>query len=140
MKAPAILAASAMALAAWTGAAGASSAPRLYTAQQAQEGARVYVVRCAVCHGTRLEGSADIPGLTGRFVANWAGRPVADLFDYVGQAMPQSAPGSLSAQDNARLTAYILQANGYTAGEMPLPAEAARLRRVLPAPGMDALR
>lgn len=106
----------------------------VYTAVQADEGARVYLVRCAMCHGARLEGSVEVPALKGKFVANWAGRPLGDLYDYMGRAMPQPAPGSLSPQDNARLLAYLLRANGAPEGRAALPADLPALRRIAFAP------
>lgn len=107
-----------------------------YTEAQAAEGAAIYGERCAMCHGAMLEGTFETPALTGKFVANWAGRPVGDLYDYLGRAMPQFAPGSLSGEDNARVLAYLLKANGYQAGKAALPADGAGLHRtVLPAPG-----
>ena len=102
----------------------------VYTAAQADEGARVYAARCAMCHGARLEGTVETPGLVGKFVANWADRPVGDLFDYLARAMPQSAPGTLAPQDNARLVAFLLRANGAIAGDAALPADSAALRRI----------
>lgn len=101
-----------------------------YTAGQAAAGAQIYAINCAMCHGTRLEGRGEIPALTGRFVANWAGRPVADLFAYISQAMPQHAPASLTAEQNARLVALLLQANGAPAGARELPADEAALQRI----------
>jgi S-disulfanyl-L-cysteine oxidoreductase SoxD len=121
----------ALALAAGVPAWGKGSRSGVYSAAQADEGARVYAVQCAMCHGTRLEGTVETPGLVGKFVTRWAGRPVADLFDYVSRAMPQSSPGRLSPQDNARLVAFILQANGAPAGDGPLPADDAALRRIV---------
>lgn len=125
-------------VAAGLAAAGASArkpaVPAIYTAEQAAQGARVYAIRCAMCHGARLEGTVEIPALTGRFIANWGNRPVADLFDYVSRAMPQPAPGSLSPADNARLTAFLLRENGYPAGAKALPADPAALRRLVPGP------
>ena len=102
----------------------------VYTAAQADEGARVYAVQCAMCHGVRLEGTVETPGLVGKFVANWADRPLGDLFDYLARAMPQSSPGTLTPQDNARLVAFILRANGAPAGDAPLPADGTALRRI----------
>lgn len=112
---------------------GRGAAPRLYSAAQAAEGAALYAERCAMCHGRSLEGTFEVPALTGKFVANWGGRPLGELSAYLGRAMPQFAPGSLAPEDNARLVAYLLQANGYPAGAEPLPAEAARQQAVLPA-------
>ena len=134
MRAAAVLLALAAALVAAGASARKPSPPALYTAQQAGEGARIYAIRCAMCHGARLEGTVEIPALTGRFVANWGNRPVADLFDYVARAMPQPAPGSLSPEDNARVTAFLLRENGYPAGAKALPADNAALRRLAAGP------
>lgn len=101
-----------------------------FTAAQAAEGAQVYGQRCALCHGRQLEGTFEVPALTGRFVANWAGRPVGDLTAYLGRAMPQFAPGTLPPEDNVRVVAYVLQANGYPAGDRPLPTAADDLHRL----------
>jgi cytochrome c5 len=119
-----------VALAAGAPALSKGSRSGVYTAEQADEGARVYAMKCAMCHGTRLEGTVETPGLVGKFVANWADRPLADLFDYLARAMPQGSPGTLTPQDNARLVAFILRANGAPVGKAPLPADAAALRRM----------
>jgi mono/diheme cytochrome c family protein len=111
-------------------AAGKGSLSGVYSAEQADEGARVYAAQCAMCHGARLEGTVETPGLTGKFVANWAGRPLGDLFDYLARAMPQSSPGRLAPEDNARLVAFILKANGAPAGDARLPADRTALRRI----------
>lgn len=103
----------------------------LYTEQQAEAGAGVYAAQCAVCHGAALEGTYEVPSLTGKFVAHWAQRPVGNLYDYLGRAMPQNAPGSLPPEDNAALIAYILKANGYAPGPKPLLADQARLHGVI---------
>jgi mono/diheme cytochrome c family protein len=120
----------ALALAVGGPASGKGTRSGVYSAAQADEGARVYAVHCAMCHGTRLEGTVETPGLVGKFVANWAARPLGDLFDYLARAMPQSAPGKLAPEDNARLVAFILRANGAPVGDAPLPADAATLERI----------
>jgi len=128
----------ALALAAGGPALGNGSRSGVYSAEQADEGARVYATQCAMCHGARLEGTVETPGLVGKFVADWAGRPLGDLFDYLARAMPQSAPGRLTPADTARLMAFILRANGAPAGDDPLPADAARLGRMTFEPGDPA--
>jgi len=129
-RAPGLAAAVALALAGGVPASGKGSQSGVYSAAQADEGAQVYAAQCAMCHGTRLEGTVETPALVGKFVANWAGRPLGDLFDYLARAMPQGSPGRLGAQDNARLVAFILRANGAPPGVAPLPADAAALRRI----------
>lgn len=106
----------------------------VYTAAQAEEGKPLYDGACAVCHGPTLLGSFEAPPLTGRLVANWAGGSVGGLHSYTQKAMPLFAPGSLSAENNAKLVAYILKANGYPAGSKPLPADSAALAKISFAP------
>ena len=111
-------------------AAGRGTQAGIYTAEQAEQGARIYAVQCAMCHGARLEGTVEVPELVGKFMANWADRPLGDLSDYIARAMPQMAPGTLAPEDNARVVAFILRANGAPAGNRALPSEPAALRRL----------
>ncbi len=111
-------------------AAPASPAPGRYTAEQAAHGAQVYAQACAMCHKQDLGGDFDTPPLVGRFARNWAGSDLGALADYLHRAMPEFAPGSLSAQDNVAVLAYILQANGEPAGAQPLPSDQAALARM----------
>jgi mono/diheme cytochrome c family protein len=101
-----------------------------YESNQAEKGAQLYAQRCAMCHGRALEGTFETPSLTGKFIANWGDRPLSDLYDYLGRAMPQFAPGTLTDEETARIVAFLLKANGATAGATPLPADSAALRKV----------
>ena len=57
------------------------------------------------------------PPLAGEaFHAVWSGRSVRELFDSA-KMMPPANPGSLSDGTYANIVAYILQVNGYAAGE-----------------------
>lgn len=111
-----------------------------YTDSQAEAGAALYAGRCAMCHGKMLEGTFETPGLQGRFIANWSKMPLSDLYDYLGRAMPQFAPGSLTPDENAQLVAFLLKSNALPAGPAPLPASSAALQRVLLEPGEVAAR
>lgn len=108
----------------------ARSASPAYTAAQADAGGQIYAQRCAMCHGLRLEGTYETPGLTGKFIANWGNRPLGDLFDYLARAMPQFAPGTLTPEEDARIVAFLLKENGVPAGTIALPADSAALRGV----------
>lgn len=99
-----------------------------YTESQAEEGSQLYAQRCAMCHGPRLEGTYETPGLTGKFIANWGNRPLSDLFDYLGHAMPQFAPGTLTPEEDALIVAFIMKQNGVPAGTVALPADSTALR------------
>ena len=107
---------------------GAQSAkPALFTAEQATQGAAVYSQSCAACHGTQLEGVAA-PALKGSVFGEMAAAQsltAQTLLDVIANTMPQSYPGSLKPEDNAAVTAYILQQNGYPAGATALAKDSA---------------
>jgi mono/diheme cytochrome c family protein len=107
-----------------------TTARGVYTDAQAAEGAALYKGICASCHGENLMGTFEVPTLTGRFVANWSNGSVGTLFTYVSDAMPQMAPGTLSPEDNAKIVAYLLKANGMPAGAQPLPSDRAVLEKI----------
>jgi mono/diheme cytochrome c family protein len=99
-----------------TASAVAGAAPQ-YTAAQAAAGKTAFDAECAVCHGNTLRNGTMAPPLAGEaFQAAWAGRSVRALFD-AAKAMPPANPGSLSDETYARIVAYVLQVNGYAAGE-----------------------
>ena len=104
--------------------------PALYTEAQANAGAAVYTQTCAACHGSQLEGVAA-PALKGSVFGEMAtaqSLTVQTLLDVIANTMPQSDPGSLKPEDNAAVTAYILQQNGYPAGTAPLANGAAGMK------------
>jgi alcohol dehydrogenase (cytochrome c) len=67
--------------------------------------------------------------LAGRqFLNGWSGRTTADLYNLIHASMPANAPGSLSAQAYADITAFVLYANGAKAGPVALmPTTAVRI-------------
>ncbi len=108
-------------------AAAQSAKPALYTADQAGRGAAIYSQSCAACHGSQLEGTAA-PALKGAIFGEMAAAQsltAQTLLDVIANTMPQSDPGSLKPEDNAAVTAYILQQNGYPAGAAALANGAA---------------
>jgi mono/diheme cytochrome c family protein len=117
-----------------------STARGVYTEAQAAEGATLYQGACSLCHGANLMGTFEVPTLVGRFVHNWSNGSVGALFDYVGRAMPQMAPGSLSSEDNAKIVAYLLKANGMPAGDKPLASDQAALDKIAFTPVKTAER
>ncbi|MFL5337544.1 MAG: c-type cytochrome [Geminicoccaceae bacterium] len=103
-----------------------------YTAAQAAAGAQGFGQSCAVCHGGDLRGGAG-PALVGdTFLDKWGTRTIGDLSAFEHGQMPLSSPGSLSPQQYADSTAFILAKNGFTAGSAPLMAtgEAGRVMRL----------
>jgi cytochrome c len=86
------------------------------------QGATVYANSCASCHGADGKGGQGLAG--GRLVSTdaWTDWPVnasvgnywpysTTLYDFIVRAMPQNAPGSLSANDTYAVIAWILNQN-----------------------------
>jgi cytochrome c len=108
----------------------------------AADGARLYGVRCAACHGkSGREGPNDVlvaPAPPGGFsfsqnpklpraIGNYW--PYATtLFDYIRRAMPPDAPGSLSDDDVYALVAHLLAWNQIVPADAVM--DAASLARV----------
>jgi cytochrome c len=104
------------------------------------EGRALYAAQCVACHGVQGEGSVG-PKLVGAapkdgFGDDWKSHPrtignwwpyATTVFDYVRRAMPQYAPGSLTADQTYALTAFLLAENGivgadFVADAASLPA------------------
>ncbi len=96
------------------------------------EGATVFTSRCVACHGpTGSEGPFDM--LVGG--EPWGSReaprrktignywPYATtLYDYIRRAMPQDAPGSLSADETYAVIAWLLARNGIVHDDVVMDA------------------
>ena len=109
------------------------------------EGAALYAVQCALCHGKNGEGvSPRLPALIGRDPKGEQFRFANDptlvhtignywpyattLFDYIKRAMPLNAPGSLTDNETYALSAYLLAANAVISDTTTL--DAISLRKV----------
>ena len=85
----------------------------VYTKAQSESGGQLYAKYCASCHGADLSGGELAPPLTGGdFNANWNDLPLGGLFERMRVSMPQNNPGSLGADDNVQILAYILSKEG----------------------------
>lgn len=101
----------------------ADDAPQ-FTSAQASSGKSAYDRSCASCHGGSLEGTNDAPGLSGDFfLGYWKEKSVADLYDYMHDFMPPTAPSSLKEQEYVNIAAYVLSKNGVAAGDTSLDLE-----------------
>lgn len=101
----------------------AEGAPQ-FTSGQVSAGKSIYSNNCASCHGGSLEGTNDAPALSGDFFsAYWDGKTVADLYNYMHDFMPPTAPGTLAEEDYLNITAYVLSEFGHAAGEEALNLE-----------------
>jgi mono/diheme cytochrome c family protein len=96
----------------------------VYTEEQAKRGAELYDLECASCHGPAGAGGGMAPALVGSaFSANYDGQTVGDLAERNRQTMPVRKEGQLSRQQNADITAYMLQCNKFPAGASELPSQ-----------------
>ena len=95
----------------------------VYTNEQANRGKVLYHETCESCHAPDLAGGKVVREIVGEtFIARWNGLTVGHLFERVLVSMPEDAPSSVSGQDKADIVAYILQANGFPAGDEELGA------------------
>jgi mono/diheme cytochrome c family protein len=93
----------------------------VYSTGQAARGQQVYKAQCAECHGTALEGASGPPLVGESFLSNWSARTLVDLVDKIQKTMPfNNLAGNLSRQQSTELTAYILQAGKFPAGQVEL--------------------
>jgi alcohol dehydrogenase (cytochrome c) len=102
----------------------------VFSSAQAVAGWRVYQQRCAACHGVEFAPARGVPPVQGAaFLANWRGRTLAELFTLLSTTMPPGAASSVPEDEHLAALAYILQANGFEAGD-PLTADPASLRQI----------
>jgi mono/diheme cytochrome c family protein len=96
----------------------------VYTADQATRGQQAFQRSCASCHSIN-----EFFGPV--FQRIWAGRPVGEMYEFISTMMPDSDPGSLTADEYAAVIAYFLRQNQYPEGDAELPADAPALRLIL---------
>lgn len=96
-----------------------------YTTAQARRGELIFSQGegCVRCHSpTEFSGRV--------FEIRWADRTVQDLHHFILTRMPLDSPGSLTPDDAWALTAYMLQMNGYPAGDENLGADPSRAANI----------
>jgi S-disulfanyl-L-cysteine oxidoreductase SoxD len=101
----------------------------VFTDAQAERGRSVFQRTCTMCHG--------LPEFTaGAHVPAAKYENLGDMFMKIASTMPMDDPGGLSWQEYSAVVSYILQANGYPAGDEELPADINQLLpiRVVPKP------
>jgi PQQ-dependent dehydrogenase (s-GDH family) len=97
-----------------------------FTAAQAAAGKTAYNSNCAVCHGANMtNGHMGTPLAGTYFKSTWTARTVKQLHDRAKKTMPPGNVGSLPADVYTTVTAYILETNGFKAGDKALTLDAA---------------
>lgn len=100
-----------------------TTADGVYTRQQADAGRDLFAYACQSCHAPTQHAGAPFRG-------KWFGRTLGDLFGYLRREMPQTDPGTMSDEEYAALTAYIMRINSMPTGNVPLAADSAALHRI----------
>lgn len=109
----------------------ATGAMPAFTAAQAAAGKTAYNANCAVCHGsTMTNGTFGTPLAGEYFKKTWTGKTMRAFHDRAQKTMPPAAPASLPAETYRNVIAFILETNGYKAGDAPLPATAEELEKM----------
>jgi quinoprotein glucose dehydrogenase len=89
----------------------------VYSSAQAKRGEATYISKCSDCH----DGGVMAPELDGfDFRAEWENKRVGALYRLIHTTMPADAPGDLKEREVLDLIAYVLQANGFPAGDQTI--------------------
>jgi mono/diheme cytochrome c family protein len=104
----------------------------VYSPEQANQGKAVFSQNCQSCHQEGLVGKlGTAPPLTGaQFKENWNGLTAGDIFKYIKTSMPRGSTTRLSAEDVAKVVAYVFTVNGFPAGQKELPTSDAQLQTI----------
>ena len=118
---------------------GQARSPAVFTAAQADAGRAAYDANCSACHLRDLKGSNEAAQLAGpNFLNQWGDKTIAALHAYLMASMPPTSPGAPGSQTMLDIVAYLLQANGASAGSQPLASDAAStVRAAIAAPGQS---
>ena len=109
--------------------AGSSVWTGVYTSAQAERGKSAYVKHCARCHGEDFAASPN--PLSGQaFIDHWEERTLAELFRRIRDTMPRGEPATVADADKIDVVAYLLQQNGFPAGDAELTADGDALAAV----------
>ena len=95
----------------------------VYTRAQALRGQDVYAGNCRSCHTPESH--------TGPlFIARWHGKALLELYAYIRDQMPKNDPGTLTPEEYADVTAYLLRMNRMPQGAVELSADTLALKAI----------
>ena len=102
----------------------------VFSYEQSRRGEAQYLEICERCHESNLGGGGDldefVPPLVGEeFLSEWAQWTVGDLFEFMTTEMPpkRSERAEVTADMHIDILAYILEQNGFPAGQAELPPD-----------------
>ena len=100
----------------------------VYTKAQA-EGAKAQFERlCASCHAFTVaekKKPKDLPLGDEPFFESWTGKQLSEMVSVIALTIPNDGSAVVTDQEAVDLVAYILQQNGFAAGDKPLTKETA---------------
>lgn len=97
-----------------------TTATASFTAEQADRGRSLFRAQCTECHYSSEFADSQ-------FQFKWSRRTAGNLYQLIQTSMPETAPGSLSAEETVALVSYILSMNGFEAGSTELSTDRAVL-------------
>lgn len=100
-----------------------------FTAEQADQGRNLFRAQCTECHYSSEFADSQ-------FQFKWSRRTAGNLYQLIQTSMPETAPGSLSAEETVALVSYILSMNGFEPGATELSTD----RAVLDAIELSSIR
>ena len=93
---------------------------QVYSADQSKRGRASYDGKCASCH----DGGTMGPELWGDpFLTQWENKSVADFYTRIQTTMPEDAPGTLAEKEVLDIIAYVIQTNGFPAGDKEIASK-----------------
>jgi S-disulfanyl-L-cysteine oxidoreductase SoxD len=99
----------------------------VYTHTQAERGRDAYMESCSGCHREDLRGGAEALPLIGpRFIDQWREDKLSSLFTHISTRMPRAPRPKLAQNAYLDIVAFILQSNGYPAGNEELTSDVVR--------------
>lgn len=100
----------------------------IYTKAQADGAKAQYDKVCLTCHAFSEDGRKKKEDLllgSEEFLKKWEGKSVEELVTTTALSMPNDGSAVISEEEALNLIAYVLQQNGFPAGNAPLTLERA---------------
>ncbi len=91
-----------------------------FSQAQVDRGSTLFSDICSECHYASEMSDRN-------FQFAWRRQTVGDLYELIAETMPESSPGGLAPSEYADVVAYILELNGFEAGDEDMPPDAAAL-------------
>ena len=93
----------------------------VYSKAQATTGKQLYSDVCSSCHLDNLAGDTMSPPMVGEeFISKWENKPLRALYSRIISTMPADSPGTLPEKTVIDIVAYLLEVNGFPAGDKAL--------------------